>query len=140
MHLETKLNFNIVSKLLGMLFTSIDVGCLIETLPVQLRLRLFSSVVTPSVLFGSSVLSLTQTQLHRLGTVQRRMLRNIIGWVRVDGEDWHDTMSRMKSWMARASLQFLVTPWEFQFHKAQWSYAIHASRCSNTSWIDSVSR
>ena len=28
---ETKLSFNIVSKLLGMLFTSIDVGCLIET-------------------------------------------------------------------------------------------------------------
>jgi hypothetical protein len=51
-----------------------------RNVPVQLRLRLFSSVVTPSVLFGSSVLSLTQTQLHRLGTVQRRMLRNIIGW------------------------------------------------------------
>ena len=57
-----------------------------------------------------------------------------------DGEDWHDTMSRIKSRMARASLQFFVTPWECQFHKTQWSYAIHASRCSNTGWTDSVSR
>ena len=84
--------------------------------------------------------SLTQTQLHRLGTMQRRMLRNMIRWMHVDSEDWHDTMSRMESRMARGSLQFFVTPWEFQFHKAQWSYAIHASRCSNTSWINSVSR
>ena len=78
---------------------------------VQLIIRVYCrlALITASLMFGSSVLALTQTQLHRLGTVQRRMLRNIIGWVRVDGEDWHDTMSRMKSRMARASLQFFVT-------------------------------
>ena len=57
-----------------------------RNVPVQLRLRLFSCVVSPSVMFISSVLALTQTQLHRLGTVQRRMLRNIIGRVRIDGK------------------------------------------------------
>ena len=49
------------------------------------------------------MLSLTRTQLDRLGSVQRKMLRSIVGWVRVDGEEWETTMRRMKQRMNDAS-------------------------------------
>ena len=77
-----------------------------RNIPIQLRLRLFSSVVTPSALFPTSVLSLTRTQLDRLGSVQRKMLRNIFGWVRIYGGEWETTMRRMKQRMNNVSRQF----------------------------------
>ena len=66
------------------------------------------------------------------------MLRSIIGWVRIEDEPWHDTMSRMRERMNRASQQFYVVPWEFLYSKNQWQYAIHVSRCQDTSWVRSI--
>lgn len=66
-----------------------------RNIQIQLRLRLFSSAVTPSALFTTSVLSLTRAQLNRLGFVQRKMLRYIVRWVRINGEDWEIAMHRM---------------------------------------------
>ena len=111
-----------------------------RNVPIQLRLRLFSSVVTPSALFATSMLSLTRTQLDRLGSVQRKMLRNIVGWVRVDGEEWETTMRRMKQQMNDASRQFFIMPWELQVFKSQWQYAIHVSHASEINWVEMISR
>jgi len=78
---------------------------------IRLRLKLFDATVSPTVLYGMSVLPLTQSQYTRLDAVQRRMLRNIVGWVRLDEEPWADTMRRMKGRVERALRQHDVRSW-----------------------------
>ena len=56
-------------------------------IPVHLKLQLFDSVVSPTVLYGLYTTPLTATQLDRLDAVQRKMLRRIVGWVRDGDED-----------------------------------------------------
>ena len=56
-----------------------------------LRLKLFDAVVSPAMLFGPATLPLTKGCLQKLGVVQTRMLRSIIGWVRShDDLSWRD--------------------------------------------------
>ena len=50
---------------------------------LRLRLKLFHATVFPTAMFGLSSLALTQKHLHKLDVVQRRMLRSIVGWVRI---------------------------------------------------------
>ena len=96
--------------------------------------------VALNLLFDTSVLSLTRAQLDRLGSVQRKMLRNIVGWVRIDGEDWEATMHRMKQRMSDASRQFFIMPWELELLKKQWHYALHISHSVTVSWVELISR
>ena len=42
-----------------------------KAVPVQLRLRLFASVVTPCIMFASAVLPLTQSQIQHISCAQR---------------------------------------------------------------------
>ena len=53
---------------------------------VKLRLNLFDSVVTPTILFGLIALPLYQTYIDKINVAQRKMLRNIVGWVRLIDE------------------------------------------------------
>ena len=39
---------------------------------------------------------LTQSELTRLDVIQKQMLRSMVGWFRTPGEDWRDTMARMR--------------------------------------------
>ena len=90
---------------------------------LKLRLKLFQSVVTPTVLFGLCALPLTQTQLRHLDCVQRRMLRSIVGWVRFQTEDWSTTMTRMNGRLDYAQQTFPIQPWSQQFAARQFSFA-----------------
>ena len=62
---------------------------------VRNRLRYFDAVTSPDALFGLHTMPLTQKQLHDLNVLQGRMLRSFVGWRRVDGEPWSDTMACM---------------------------------------------
>ena len=62
---------------------------------LQLRLKFFNAVVTPVMLFSLHTLALTKIQLESINVLQRKMLRSIVGWVRMSGEDWSETMRRM---------------------------------------------
>ena len=55
---------------------------------LRLRLKLFHATAFPTAMFGLSSLALTQEHLHKLDVVQRRMLRSIVGWVRIPDEPW----------------------------------------------------
>ena len=50
-----------------------------KRVPVHLRLKLFDSVVTPTVLYGSSSWVMTGTREAELRTTQMKMLRTVIG-------------------------------------------------------------
>jgi hypothetical protein len=87
------------------------------------RLRLFAAVVSPCVLFGLAACALTGVQVESLDTVQRRMLRLIVGWVRTGEEPWADTMRRMRDRVARAMHIFPVEPWSTQFARRKYKMA-----------------
>ena len=86
-------------------------------IPVHLRLQLFDSVVSPTVLYGLSTTPLTATQLDKLDAVQRKMLRRIVGWVRDGDEDWAVTGHRMKHRLEAALVQRPVPQWSHARNK-----------------------
>ena len=102
-------------------------------MPLGLRFKLFDSTVTPTVLCGMEVLPLTAAQLQRLEAVQRRMLRNIAGWVRVEDEPWDETMRRMRARLAAALRQHLVEDWSRGVCQRRWDQAWHIAH-NPTSW------
>ena len=60
---------------------------------------------------------LTAADLNQLDIVQRRMLRSVVGWVRVPDEPWKDTMLRMNA-RVQAALQYHpIINWKRRFAK-----------------------
>ena len=55
--------------------------------PVGLRLRLFDAICSPTILYGSAVLPLGLKQRQSLDILQRKMLRLMVGWRRLPGEE-----------------------------------------------------
>ena len=66
------------------------------------RLKLFASAVTPTIMFGLKSCPCTVAHLKQIHAVQRKMLRAVVGWTRVPGENWADTMRRMRDRVQRA--------------------------------------
>ena len=58
-----------------------------KSLPLKSRLKLFSAVVTPTVLYGCESWAMTRGREHQLRTAQRRMLRWIVGVGRNQRQD-----------------------------------------------------
>ena len=85
-----------------------------RNIPIKLRLRLFDSVVTPSVLYSLTTTPLTQKDLDKLDALQRKMLRRIVGWVRLEEEAWQLTGHRMKRRLEAALAQQPVTDWSIR--------------------------
>ena len=59
---------------------------------IRNRLKYFDAVISPSAMLGQHTMPLTPEKNHELNVLQRRMLRSIVGWRRVDGEPWSGTM------------------------------------------------
>ena len=90
---------------------------------LRLRSRLFRSIVSPVVLFGLSCISLTDGLLSKIDVVQRRMLRCIVGWVRVLDEEWEVTMRRMRGEVNRGTKLISLWPWTYYIGDRQWMFA-----------------
>ena len=96
-----------------------------HNISLQLRLKYFDACVGPAILFGTAVLPMTRTQLQDLDRLQRKMLRRIVGWRRIEGEDWRDTMVRMNQRLSRAEQLYFCQPWSISFARNQWKYIFH---------------
>jgi len=103
---------------------------------IKLRMKFFDSVVTPTMLFGLHTLALTGVQLSKLDSIQRRMLRSMVGWIRIQDESWHDTMSRMKSRVAAALRQQPVETWTRRLAKNQHFFAVRVAHTNG--WVARV--
>ena len=90
-----------------------------QNVPVHLRLRLFDSIVSPTLMYSLATSPLTSGQLERLDATQRRMLRRIVGWVRLEDEAWERTGSRMKQRLQAALNKCPVKPWSEARRKHQ---------------------
>ena len=85
-----------------------------------LRLKLFDAVVSPAMLFGPATLPLTKGCLQKLGVVQTRMLRSIIGWVRShDDLSWRDIMVQMNHKLVIAKTLFPMERWEDRLFRSK---------------------
>ena len=94
-------------------------------IPLHLTLKLFDSIVSPTALFATSSLPLTSNHFRRIGRTQTKILRPIVGWVRISDEPWSDTMHRMKQRMDRTAAMHFVQSWSIIFLRNQWSFAHH---------------
>ena len=90
---------------------------------LKLRLQLFDAVVSPTILFGLATLPLTKSDYHTVAKLQRKMFRLIVGWIRHDGEDWSDTMSRMNRRIVFAMTIWECKPWFWQIFSKQFRVA-----------------
>ena len=83
-----------------------------KSVSIKLRLKLFDSVVTPSVLFGLHVLPISKSNMDKITVCQRKMLRKIVGRTRHPGDSWETVMRIMKVKVSNAMHQFYVQPWD----------------------------
>ena len=79
--------------------------------PLQLRLKLFDCVISPTVLYSLCTTPLTTGQLEKLDATQRKMMRKIVGWQRFNDETWETTGRRMKERLNTALERQPVKPW-----------------------------
>ena len=94
-----------------------------------LRLKLFDAVVSPAMLFGLATLPLTKGCLEKLGVVQKRMLRSILGWVRIlDDLSWRDIMVPMNHKLAIAKTLFPMEGWEDRLFRSKFRLAHRIAR------------
>ena len=54
-----------------------------QKISIRQCLNFFDVVVTPTILYGIAILPLSATLIEDIEVVQRKMLRKIVGWVRV---------------------------------------------------------
>ena len=94
-----------------------------KSVSIKLRLKLFDSVVTPTALFGLSTLPMTTGQLQQLDATQRRMLRSIVGWVRLAEDDWAATMRRVNAKLERALAEYPLSSWTDALARRQFRVA-----------------
>ena len=60
------------------------------------------------------MIAMTRNQIEDMDRLQQQMLRRIVGWRRIDGEEWKETMKRMNLRFSRGL--------DFHYYKS-WSIA-----------------
>ena len=78
---------------------------------IKLRLRLFDAVVTPTVLYGLISSPLNSHDYDRLAITQRKMLREMVGWVKLPDDEWNDVFRRLRIKIQKATDQYPIRMW-----------------------------
>ena len=98
-------------------------------------MKLFDSTISPSLLFGLAVLPLLASDVEKINVVQRKMLRKIVGWVRIPKEPWENTMRRMSARVENALLQSKMKIWSIRLAETQWKFVSRLKILPITSWL-----
>jgi len=96
------------------------------------RLKFFDMCVSPSMLFALVSLPLTRAQIEGIDILQRKMLRRIVGWRRIENEPWDTTMSRMRDRLDNARTLYNWKTWSYRLARDQWRFAVHLARSTST--------
>ena len=100
-------------------FRSLEKTLTDKRVNIKLRLRLFSSAVTPSLVYSLDTTPLTNTQLQRFDVVQNKMLRKMVGWLVLGDEAWDVIGHRMKMRLEAALLCHPVRPWSEEINTSK---------------------
>ena len=106
---------------------------------IQLRLKFFDAIVSSTILFGLGALPLSSSSLRKIEATQNKMLRKIVGWIRIKDEEWEETMRRMKHRVDRALQQYPFIPWRRRIAKYLWKVVLRVKTLLNESWINEAS-
>ena len=106
---------------------------------IQLRLKFFDAIVSPTILFGLGALPLSTISLRKVEVVERKMLRKIVGWVRIQDEAWDITMRRMKYRVQRGLQQYPFILWRRRIAKSLWKLVLRIRSSPSESWINESS-
>ena len=107
-------------------------------IPLHKRLRLFNSVVSPTVLYASGCWTMTKDRAHELQVAQRRMMRKIIQVARrtYDGEDeeWVSYIVRSTRAAEGYMEQAGVESWVTAQRRRKWKWAGRTARMGDRRW------
>ena len=79
--------------------------------------------------------------MDKINVTRRKMLRKIVGWVRIDDEDWSITMSRMSERVNRALVHCPNSKdWSSRIFLMQWQYACRVRSLPRNSWVSLACR
>ena len=111
--------------------------------PVQHRLRLFASVIQPTFLYGCAAWTLTRDREARIRTLQRKMLRAVVGVrrrVTDDGvlEDWVHWIRRSTHAAEKARVEFKIPDWREEVYRKKFRWAGHVARREDGRWARAV--
>ena len=81
---------------------------------LQLRFKLFQSVITSTILYSLETCPLTECLGEKLDVLQRKMMRKIIGWHFVAGDNWETAGRRMKNRLQMCTDQLGIKTWSAQ--------------------------
>ena len=85
----------------------------------DLRARLFDSIVTPTALYGLSTAPMTVNDIEKLASTQRQMLRCMVGYVKLDTDDWSDMYRRLKVRLEAAQARKPIRQWATELTKSK---------------------
>ena len=81
------------------------------------KLQGIPSVVSPSALYGLTAAPLTKHDIETLAIAQRRMLRMIVGCVKLMDDDWADFHRRMNARLQVAFDIHAVRKWDLELRR-----------------------
>ena len=104
--------------------------------PVSLRMKLFDTVVTPTILYGCETWTMTQARVTRLRTVQRKMLRGVRG-----PHPYEDHILCLKGTTRRAE-ELMAThglkSWATTQRVKSWQWAGKVAQATDGRWTTTV--
>ena len=110
-------------------------------------MRLFASVVQPSVLYGCVSCSMTKEREHLLRTAQRKMVRKIVGTkpARMTDEQGEASLEDYVLWIKRATrkaeealAKHSVPCWVEESYRRKYRWAGHVARRDDERWSRQV--
>ena len=105
---------------------------------MQDRVRLFETVVTPTVLYGSAAWGLTQVMESKLRTTWRKMLRYMfrLHRQRLDSEpeESSDYMKRSAEQLETIALRFGMEDWVKAYRRRKYRFAGKVARQTDARW------
>ena len=81
-----------------------------------------------TVLYALVSFPLTRSHVEELDILQRKMLRRIIGWKRIEVEPWDEIMRRMRDRSDHAHQLYPWQIWSYRFFRDQWRFAVHCMK------------
>ena len=85
-----------------------------------------------------NILFKLSSRFPKLDIVQRKMLRNIIGWIRVPDEDWEVRMRRMNRRMEYSQSLYCCESWSMSFASNQWRFIHHLKSSHLLLWVRKI--
>ena len=105
-----------------------------RTYPLRQRLALFEQVVTATILYGSASWTMTTARSQLIRSVQRPMLRRVVGIVQQDGETYVEWIQRSSHVAEALYLRNGGESWVKQQRRRYGRWAGHVARAEEGRW------